>query len=179
MLEQLDKIDGVEASSANHTGTMVRITVRNSSDRQRIADAVQQRLAKSNRKPVRIKHDELKSAIDTERWRTKEQIGELTAIEFRKLALDRVKGFIRSEKVADETAPKLLKVAEARWDRLAQEAETKEPRQLPHKIDWKRRCGDFARDFTDGAKELLTAEQRQRFKESVQSCFSRLPDPVK
>jgi hypothetical protein len=179
VLEQLDKIDGVEASSANHAGTMLRISVRTGTDREKIAEIVHNRLAGDNREPVRLKDDEGKAALEKERWRTKEQIGELTAIEFRKLTLDRVNDFTQSEKIAEETASQLLKIAEAQWDRLAQQAEIKEPKQLPHKIDWKRRCREFAVAFAEKAKGLLSADQRQRFKELVESCFSRLPEPVK
>ena len=179
MLEQLDKIDGVEASSANHTGTMLSISVTTGADREKVAEVVRQRLAADNRQPVRLKDDELKAALDKERWRTKEQIGELTAIEFRKLTRDRVKDFSQSEKIADDNAGRLLKNAEAQWDRLAQQAEVKEPKQLPHKIDWKRRCLEFATAFTEEAKGLLTPDQRQRFMQFVELCFSRLPGPVK
>jgi hypothetical protein len=179
VLEQLDKIDGVEASSANHTGTMLRICVRAGADREKVAEAVQKRLAEDDHKPVKVEGDELKAALDKERWRTKEQVGELTAIEFRRLALDRVKDFIQREKVADEPAAKLLKVAETQWDRLARQAAMKEPKQLPHKIDWKRRCRDFATVFTEETKGLLTPDQRQRLKQLVELCVRRLPDPVK
>lgn len=179
MLEQLDKINGVEASSANHTGTMLRISVKTGTDREKVAEVVRKRLAGDDRKPVRLKGDELKAALDKERWRTKERIGELTTMEFRKLALDRIRDFIQREKVADETAAKLLKIAEVQWDRLAQHAEIKEPKQLPHKIDWKRRCREFATAFTEKAEGLLTPIQRQRFKELVESCFNKLPDPMR
>lgn len=178
-MERLDKIDGVKGSSANHTGTMLRISVKTGTDRDKVAEVVQKRLAGDNRDPVRLKDDDLKAALENERWRTKEQIGELTAIEFRKLTLERIKDFIQSERIAEETAGKLLKVAVARWDRLAQQAEVKEPKQLPHKIDWKWRCREFATAFTEDAKGLLTADQQQRFRQLVDSCFSKLSDPVK
>jgi predicted polyphosphate/ATP-dependent NAD kinase len=181
VLEQLDKIDGVEASSANHTGTMLRIAVRAGTDREKVAEVVHKRLAGDDRQPIRIEGDKLKAALAKERWRTKEQVGELTAIEFRKLALDRIKDFLQREKVADDATSKLREIAEALWDRLAQQAEMTAPKQLPHKIDWKRRCRDFAAAFTDieETKVLLTADQQQRFKQLVESCFSRLPNPAK
>ncbi len=179
MLEQLDKIDGVEASSANHTGTMLRVSVKAGTDRDKVAEAVQKRLAGDDRKPVRLRDPELKAALDKERWRTKDQIGELTAIEFRKLALDRVKGFLQAEMIAGESADKLLKVAEAQWDRLAQQADRKVPKQLPHQIDFKRRGREFTVAFTEEAGGLLTDDQRQRFRKLVESYFSVFPDPVK
>jgi hypothetical protein len=178
VLEQLDKIDGVEASSANHTGTMLRISAKPGTDREKVAGVVQKRLAGDNRNPLRLKEDELEAALEKERWRTKEQIGELTAFEFRKLALDRVTAFIHREKVADKTAGPLLEIAEALWDRLAQQAERKEPKQLPHRIDWKRRCREFATAFTEEAKGLLSSDQRQRFKQLVELCFRQLPEPL-
>jgi hypothetical protein len=51
--------------------------------------------------------------------------------------------------------------------------------QLSHKIAWKRRCREFAAAFTEKAKELLTLDQRQRLKRLVESCFSKLPEPLK
>jgi hypothetical protein len=179
VLEQLDKIAGVDASSANHPGTMLRIALKTEADRQTVAEVVRKRLASANRNPVRLKDHQLKAALEKERWRTKEQIGELTAFEFRKLALDRVDAFSRSEKLAEASAAKLLRIAEAQWDRLALQAEAKEPKQLPHKIDWKRRCREFATAFGEEAQRVLTPDQCQKFKQLVESCFRELPDPVK
>jgi hypothetical protein len=179
VLEQLDTIDGVEASSANHTGTMLRITVKIAADREKVAAVVQDCLALENRNPVRLDAGDLDSVLAKEHWRTKEQIGELTAIEFRKLALDRIKDFAEREKVVGETKARLLQIAEAQWDRLARQAEITEPKQLPHKIDWKQRCREFATAFTQEATGLLTPEQRKRFEQLVESCFSKLSEPMK
>jgi hypothetical protein len=178
VLEQLDTIDGVEASSANHTGTMLRITLRAGMDREKVAAVVQERLAAEDRYPIRLDAGDLDTALAKEHWRTKEQIGELTAIEFRKLALDRIKDFANREKIGGETAPRLIEIAEAQWDRLARQAEIKEPKLLPHKIDWKRRCREFATAFTWEATGLLTPDQRKRFEQLVESCFSKLPEPM-
>lgn len=40
MLERLDKIEGVAASSANHTGTMIRVTVKAVTEREKLAAIV-------------------------------------------------------------------------------------------------------------------------------------------
>ena len=170
---------GVEASSANHTGTMLRVVVRAGTDREKVAQVVEKRLADESCKPVRLQGADLEAALDRERWRTKDQVGELTAIEFRTLALDRVKDFSRAEKVVDDAAGKLLRVAEAKWDRLARQADLNEPMQLPHRIDWKRRCREFATAFTEEAGGLLTDDQRQRFRQLVESVFRVLPDPAR
>jgi hypothetical protein len=179
VLEQLDTIDGVEASWANHTGSMLRITVRAGTDREKVAAVVQDRLAVENHNVVSLVGGELDTALAREYWRTKEQIGELTAIEFRKLALDRIKDFAKREKIGGEAGARLMEIAEAQWDRLARQAEIQEPKLLPHRIDWKRRCREFATAFTQEATGLLTPDQRKRFEQLVESCFSGLPEPTK
>lgn len=172
MLERLDKIEGVEASSANHTGTMLRVTVKSAAQREQVAAVVDKELAAGNRQPVRIKGDELQKVLKAETWRAKERMGELSAIEFHKLALDQVQAFSKSEKLPNDVADKLLGVAEKEWDRLAKAADTT---QAPHQTDWRKRGSEFSKAFREQAKGLLTADQLTRLDQMITNCVERLP----
>jgi hypothetical protein len=169
VLERLDKIDGVTASSANYTGTLIRISVAAAANREGIADEVRKELSADDREPTRLQGDRLTEALRKEEWRGIGQIGELSAIEFRTLALARVRAFAEGEGLAEGVADKLLRLAEAEWDRLARSAEAKGTAQPPHKTDWVGRCSQFALAFFEQAKELLTADQLERLKQRLPS----------
>lgn len=175
MLERLDKIDGVEASAANHTGTLIRITVKAGADREKVAEAVQKDLAADKRNPTRVTGDGLAKALKDEGWRDITRIGQLSAAEFRKLNLDRVRAFAEGEKLDKGVADKLLKLAETEWDRLVREADTKDGVRPPHRTDWKGRCGEFARVLVGKSKGLLAEDQRDRLGNSLTNLSGRLP----
>src|SRR5262249_17769511 len=123
VLASLDKIDGVEASAANYTGTMIRISVTPATDRDKVAEGVRKVLTAEGRKAVPLTSAGLKRALDREQWREADRIGELTAIEFHTMALHRVKTFAKGEKLDKEATDKLVKVAEQQWERISKEAE--------------------------------------------------------
>lgn len=178
MLERLDKIDGVEASAANHTGTMIRITVKSGADREKVMEAVQKDLTADKRNLTRIVGDGLMKALKDEEWRDITRIGQLSATEFRKLNLDRVKDFTDEEKLDKDVADKLLRMAETVWDRLAKAAEVKDGNLPPHKADWTSRCEEFAKVLIEQSKGLLTADQSDRLREGLKNCV-RLPSAGK
>src|SRR5262249_45060062 len=122
VLQRLDEIEGVEASFANYTGTMIRISVKTGTDRDRVAERVRKALTENDSKPVTLVDGEFKRALQQEQWRDVGRIGELSAIEFHTLALHRVKSFAKAEKLDKETTDKLIKITEAYWERTAQEA---------------------------------------------------------
>ena len=109
----------VEASSSNYTGTMIRVSVTRAMDRAKVAVAVRKALAEN--KPIALAGDELRRALEKEQWRGTARIGELSAIEFRAMALYRIKTFARAEKLDKETADKLTRMAEDQWEHLAEE----------------------------------------------------------
>ena len=89
------------------------------------------------------------------------RVGELSAIEFRKLALDRVQQFAEKEKLGLDLSKQLVKLAEREWDRLGKDADAKLP---PHRADWSGRCKKFAEVFIEKAKGMLTGPQHDRLK---------------
>jgi len=91
LLARLDKVEGIEKSSANRTGTMLRISVASSADRDKVAETVREILTKDNRKPVLLAGDEFREALVKEEWGSP---GDLSAIEFRTFALHRVKTWV-------------------------------------------------------------------------------------
>lgn len=161
VLASLDKIDGVEASSANYTGTMIRVSVTTATDRDKFAEQLRKALAEEDRKPVALAGEELKVALEKEQWRQAGQIGELSAIEFRTLALHWVKSFAKAEKLDKEATDKLLKMTEDQWERIEAEA-AKAKGNTPD--DWLDRCKQSIPQFLEQTKEVLTTEQVERFK---------------
>src|SRR5262249_34527386 len=161
VLASLDKIDGVEASSANYTGTMIRISVKTGTDRKKVAEAVRKALSERSGKPIAVVGDKLKQALEREQWREAGRIGELSAIEFHTLVLHRVKNFGKAEKLDAEATDKLVKIAEQQWERITKEAKkdgaTQPEARMSLPISLER------------VKEVLTAEQVERFKQSLTS----------
>jgi hypothetical protein len=162
VLASLDKIDGVQASSTNYTGTMIRVAVTTATDRAKVAEEVRKVLAAN--KPVALAGDDLKRALEKEQWRETRQVGELSAIEFRTMALYRIKTFAQAEKLDKETTDKLTTMAEDQWQRLAQEAK-KEKATQPE--DWGNRGKKSIPVFLARAKEVLTDDQVERFKKAL------------
>jgi hypothetical protein len=162
VLASLDKIDGVQASSTNYTGTMIRVAVTTATDRAKVTEEVRKVLEEN--KPVALAGDELETALEKEQWRETWRVGELSAIEFRVLARYRIKTFAEAEKLDKETTDKLVKMAEEQWERLAREAK-KEKATQPE--DWGNRCQKSIPVFLAQAKEVLSDEQVERFKKTL------------
>jgi copper chaperone CopZ len=172
VLASLDKINGVEASSTNYTGTLVRISVTTAADRDQVAERVRKALAGKGGEPVALAGDELKRVLGQEQWRGAGRIGELSAIEFHTLVLYRVKTFAKAEKLDKEATNKLVKIAEEQWDRITKEAK-KDGATQPE--DWGNRCKKALPLFLEQAKEVLTAEQVERFRQAL-TCPCRGDD---
>ncbi len=166
MLERLDKLDGVTASSANHTGTMIRVSVSAAADREKLAAEARTVLSAGSKKPTRLDGEEFTKALRGEKWRDLGRIGELSAIEFRKLALDRVRKFAEEEKLGSDLTEKLVTLAGEEWDRLATGVDPKLP---PHRADWSGRCKKFGGEFSGKAKGMLTGPQYERLKAACES----------
>jgi hypothetical protein len=160
VLARLNKIEGVEKSFTNRTGTLLRISVAPSADRDKVAAAVRDDLTKDNRKPVLLEGEELQQTLAKEKWGSP---GDLSAIEFRTLALYRVKTFAQTEKLDKDTMPQLLKLAARQWDRLAQGEDCCKQQSA----DWLTRFHSFAATLAESAKELLSAEQAKRLQEAL------------
>jgi hypothetical protein len=164
LLASLDKLDGIEASSANYTGTLIRVSVTTATDRDKVAEAVRKVLTEENRKAVRLAGDELKCALDREEWREAARIGELSAIEFHTLALHRFKTFAKAEKLDKKTTDKLVALVEQQWERLSKEANA-EGATRPE--DWGKRIRASLPVFLEGAKDVLSAEQVERLEQTL------------
>jgi hypothetical protein len=164
VLASLDKHDGVEASSANYTGTMIVVSVTTPADRDKVAEGVHKVLTEGDRKAVRLAGDELKRALDREEWRGAGRIGELSAIEFHTLALHRFKTFAMAEQLDKKTTDKLVEIAEQQWERLSKEAKA-DGATRPE--DWGKRIKASLPIFLERAKEVLSADQVERFKQTL------------
>jgi hypothetical protein len=162
VLASLDKIAGVQASSTNYTGTMIRVSVTSATERAKVADEVRKVLTES--KPVVLSGDDYKTALNKEQWREAWRVGELSAIEFRTMALYRIKTFAQAEKLNKETTDKLVKMAEEQWERLTQEAKEDKATQPEN---WRSRCKESIPRFLVRTKEVLSDEQVERFKKTL------------
>lgn len=164
MLEQLDELDGVQASAANHSGTIVRVSIAAGADREKVADGAWKVLSKSLAKPSRLEGEKYAQALTKENWRGIERIGELSAIEFRTIAIERLKAFAKAEKLDREVTDKLAELAEHEWDHRMQ---AQGPKLPPHKADWEGQCRRFAEEFSEKAKLFLSAQQHDRLKNAI------------
>jgi hypothetical protein len=164
VLISVGKIAGVEASAANYTGTLIRISVTPAADRNGVTEAVRKALTQEGHSAVPLTSVELKRALDREQWRDADRIGELTAIEFHTMALHRVKNFAKSEKLDKPTSDKLVKVLEQQWERISKEAQEDGATQPE---DWVNRCRKFLPVLLEQAKEVLTTEQMERFQQAL------------
>lgn len=174
MLEHLNTIEGVLASSANYSGTLVRVVVTPAANREKVAEEVLKCLPSSNRQTNLVTGYELQMALQKEEWRELHQIGQLSAIEFRTLALTWVKEFVEGEHVADAATDQLVDLAVKAWDRLIELADRTEAKGPPHQMDWRGRCRQYAAAFSEQSKELLTVDQRDRVQQLLTGNFERL-----
>ncbi|MBX6311454.1 MAG: hypothetical protein IRY99_00795 [Isosphaeraceae bacterium] len=163
-LAALDKLEGAERSFANRTGTMIRVTVAAAADREKVAEGVRRILTGEDRKAVPLAGIELKRALEREEWRGKDRIGELSAIEFRTLALHRVKSFATAEKLGQKATDKLMTIAEQQWERISKEAGNDGATQPE---EWANRCRKSLPVLLERVKNVLTAEQVERFKQTL------------
>jgi hypothetical protein len=173
VLARLNKIAGVEKSFSNRTGTMLRISVASSGDREKVAAAVSEDLTKDSRKPVLLAGDEFKQSLVKEEWSSP---GDLSAIEFRTFALHRVKTFAEVEKLNKEATDKLVKIAEQQWERMAKGGDCCGKAKQPG--DWLAQFKQFAASVPDQAKELLTAQQAERLRQVLTKRFEEKDMPI-
>jgi hypothetical protein len=162
VLARLNKIDGVEKSLSNRTGTMIRVALTPTAVRDEITAAVHEHLTTSHCKPAPIEGDDLKAAMVKEQWNTP---GELSAVEFRTLAVRRVKKFAEGEKLDKEATDRLVKLAEREWDRAAKGVDGSE--KTKHPTDWHAHYKQFIAALLDHAKEVVATEQAERLKQSL------------
>ena len=168
MLARFDKIDGVEKSLANRTGTMVRVSLTPKANREKVAMEVQRILTDQRRKPVLVKGDDLKAALAKEEWFETGRVGELSNIEFSILALrGRVKRFAQTEKLDKAATEKLVKIAEHQWNRFNARSEKDKDKQVDKNKDQEARAEKLARAVTEEAKGLLTAQQSQKLQKTI------------
>jgi hypothetical protein len=173
VLERLDETEGVEASFANYTGTMIRISVKTGADRSRVAERVRKALTDDDGKPVALAGDEFKRALEREQWRDVRRIGELSAIEFHTLALHRVKTFAKAEKLDEESTDKLIKITEEYWESMTKEAQKDgaiQPKDLGNRLK------KTLPAFLERLKEVLTNEQVERLKQTLTCSTADQPE---
>jgi hypothetical protein len=172
VLARLNKIEGVDKSFTNRTGTMIRIALASSTDRDMVAAAARAELAKDNHKPVPLAGNELQAALAKEQWYTP---GELSAIEFRTLALHRVKNFAEAEKLDKETTDRLMTIAEREWDRSVKADDGYGPEKQPG--EWLNQFKRVAESVPAQAKELLSVEQAERLRQVLTGRFTEKDVP--
>lgn len=178
VLARLDKIEGVEASAANHTGTMLRFTLMTGIDREQATAIVQTALQADDRQPVRVEGENLLKALNGETWREKQRIRELSAIEFRKLAMQRIETFAENDNLTEEATAKLVTVAGEEWDRLAETVEAREATKSPRTTDWKSVATSFSAALCERAREFLEPGQLDRLQKMLAERIERLPAAV-
>jgi tetratricopeptide (TPR) repeat protein len=169
VLAQLEKIPGVEKSYSNQAADMVRISVANTANREELASQVLEALGAS-RSPVRLAGGDLKQALDREKWRRSDRIGELLLIEYRTVGLREMRRFAEDEKLDKKTTKTLLMIVDGEWQRLCKQ----DPRRLStvsQNIDGGRRFRESIKTAIARAEPVLTADQVTRLGQYMNSGF--------
>lgn len=166
-MERLNKINGVAESAANHAGKLIRVAIKPQASREEVAAAVEKELQALKGAPTPLSGADLTKALQDETWRGLDRIGELAAIEYRTVNLERVKAFSDQEKLESELSTKLLKLAENQWDSLAKEADGKQGNVSVNNVDWSERSAEFQRALTKEATALLTPDQLDRLRQEL------------
>ena len=150
MLEQLEKVNGVDAAMANHSGSLVRVSLKDNANPQVVASELTSIFKRQNRKPIQFFNDELALAIRDEQWRTANRIGELSEIEFRTVFAKRVKEYADTGGFDEETKNKLIAFSE---QVLGETAASNQD------TDWREFCEGLFSRMLEKAKALLTDAQ--------------------
>jgi hypothetical protein len=165
VLAQLDKIAGVKRSYANHAGNMVRISVAQAANPEKVVEGVQSVLTQEKRNPIRLLDAELKQALEQQEWHTAEQVSELSIIEYRTLTLRAIGTFADKEKLDQKTKERLSKIAQEEWDKLSKDGASQDHTDMRELITLR------VTEVVKRAKPILTAQQFERFKDWVKSCL--------
>ena len=160
MLEQLEKVEGVDSAMANHTGPMIRISLKPKADVDSIANEMKAILEKEGRKPKRLSGNELTVAVDSEEWRVTEKVNELSEIEFRTVFVQRVTQFVEQNDLDEETNSKLVGFAK----QILQET----PKSTTD-TDWGEFCGGLAAKMIEKAKAILNDEQLEELRRKLKA----------
>lgn len=160
MLAQLEKVECVESAMANHTGSLVRVSLKASADSVAVASELDAILKEQNRKPKQLAGDEAANAIKSEQWRESDKVGELSEIEFRTVFERRVKQFSEAGEFDEKTVTSLLQFSK---DVL------KETPASNSDTNW----GDFRSGLVsrmmEKAKEVLSEEQLEELSEKLKA----------
>ena len=89
MLARLDRIEGVERSYTDGTGTLLRLSVAASADPDKVASEAVGVLGEE-RTPSRLAGKEFDETLAQAEWRDAGRVRELSAIEYRTLAVRRL-----------------------------------------------------------------------------------------
>jgi hypothetical protein len=150
VLEQLEKVEGVQAAMANHSGSLVRISLVDGASSRDVSMALGKILIDQKRKPKPLSGDELAKAIRDEQWRSAENIGELSEIEFRTVFAQRVKEYAEANGFDETTKTKLIGISRQVLDETA--PSNKE-------TDWVDFRNGLATRMLEKAKDILSDEQ--------------------
>ena len=160
MLEQLEKVDGVESAMANHTGSMIRISLKENADVDTIANEMNSILEKEGRKPKRLSRDQVVKAVSSEKWRATEKVNELSEIEFRTVFERRVKQFVEQNELNADTASKLVEFAKTVLE---------ETPSSTSDTNWGEFCSGLAAKMMEKAKTILNDDQLEDLRKKLKA----------
>ncbi len=160
MLVQLNRIDGIEASSTNTAGTLVHVDLAEGANSAAIVAQLEALFKEQGRTAVRLLGDDLATALNDEEWREANQVHELSEIEFRTVFLRRVKQFAETATLAPSTADQLV-----RW---SNEVLTKTPKSNAN-TDWASVCSSLEKAMLNRAAQVLSEEQSRELERALQA----------
>lgn len=160
MLVQLNRINGVEASSTNTAGTLVHIDLAEGADSAAIVTQLESLFKEQGRTAFRLLGDDLATALRDEDWREANQVHELSEIEFRTVFLRRVKQFAETATLPPSTADQLVK-----W---SNEVIAETPKSNAN-TDWTGFCSSLEKALLKRAAQVLSQEQSRELERALQA----------
>ena len=161
-MARLDRVDGVARTYSNWTGTLLRVSVAPTADREAVAERAKTALAADEQQPTRIEGGVLNDVLKKEDWRDTAHIVELSSYEFRTFAKHQVNAFADNEGLEEAKREKLLDLVDDVWDQSARGVAGPKPDASDYSAYWHGRRDKFIAAFTDQAKNVLTAEQIEK-----------------
>ena len=161
-MDQLNRIDGVEGSFSNWTGTLIRVTVLPNTDREAVAERVQKFLAADGQNPVRVSGQELATSLKGHEWRDVNRVSELSSFEFLTVARRRINAFADSEKLDSPQRENLLSVVDGLWDKSSVGLGVPKPEATAYAAYWQSRREKFVAAYIEQVRGALTPKQIEK-----------------
>lgn len=158
-MSQINQIEGVSGTFSNWTGSLLRVEILPTADRETVAARVRTFLAADGQKPARVEGQELTALLSGVEWRDLSRITELSSYEFKTVAKRRIDAFADSEKLDSSKRQQLLSIVDSLWDKSSAGLDNPKADAAAYADYWQHRRDGFVTAYVEQAREVLTPEQ--------------------